>query len=146
MKLCADKQCRRAGIQLALSEFHRNRRCPDGRNGYCKECCLRRVHEFRDRKREYREVKRQVMRRAKIEKGKPLPGAGEPRRKRMVVSPILRVKEAVDRGKRTREEIQRSTRLSFDQVGDSLAVLAFDHQSVRIVRLGSEKVFVPRAA
>lgn len=124
MKLCIDKQCRRSGEKLDLSEFNKNVRIADGRGYYCRECVQRQGEVYREK------------RRAK---------AAVVDRKTKALSPLVRVKAAIDSGHRTRKEIKAATRLGIHEVCDALAEL-WDSQSVKIVKLGSEKVFVPRAA
>jgi hypothetical protein len=139
MKLCIDKQCRRLGEDLPFSEFPVNRKRQDGRYVYCKECCLRRTHEQRAAKRARKAARKEALKKARIV-------VQELERKQRVLSPLLRVKAAIYCGNRTREQIEAATELEMEVVCDKLAELAFDHQSVKIVSLGSEKVFVPRAA
>lgn len=61
------------------------------------------------------------------------------------LSPAAQVLAAIERGTRTREAIESETRLHEDLISDVLAHLAFDEESIRIVRVGSEKEFHPLA-
>jgi hypothetical protein len=119
MKACKDTNCTRPGQQLSLSEFPRDRRADDQRYVYCKECCRRRSRDLRASRgaREYQ--KRDLG----IE------------RKPMVLSPSMAfslVYDAVNSGCRTREAIQRETKLDYDSIGEALTELIFDCKAIRV--------------
>lgn len=71
---------------------------------------------------------------------KPKPGLNV-ERKPMALPLIEQVKSAIQNGKVTRDAIQKSTQLSFDDVGEALAVLTFEARQLRIVRIGSRREF-----
>lgn len=111
MKVCKDQQCRLAGRLQRPSAFPRNRQSDDGRYLYCKECCRRRTNDLRATKgeRQQRRIDLGLERKPVVKSG-------------MAFSLVY---EAIKSGKRTREEIQRSTKLSFDDIGDALVEILF---------------------
>lgn len=46
--------------------------------------------------------------------------------------PLAEVYEAIAKGRRTRERIQRSTHLTYDAIGDVLLLLIWEYKAVRI--------------
>ena len=125
MKLCADKECRRSGIALELSEFPRNKTRADGLHSYCKECAIRHVHRYRARLREKKAAEKEARAKFGIVERKPIKIAGP----RFALSLVY---EAIQKGYRTREEIRWFTKLGFDDIGDALAILAFEAKGIVI--------------
>lgn len=119
-KLCADKQCRRAGRRLKLTEFPRNQKTKSGRHPYCYECTARRQRESRVRVKAAREARRKY----------------EVERKPMVLSeaqdPFVKVYWAIVDGCRTREQLRSKTLLSYTAIGDALVELIYECKAVRI--------------
>lgn len=98
-KVCGDKQCRRKGQRLRLSEFPVDRSRGDGLYVYCKECCRRRSYSGRPKR-------------------DPIP--------KVAGDPLSLVYSEIQHGPKTREDIRSATRLSFDQIGDALVVLVWE--------------------
>lgn len=119
-KVCKNQQCSRVGLLLSLSEFPRNKHSPDGRYLYCLECCRLKTRALRGVK-QVRKYRRQEL---GIER-KPMKMAGSG----LALSLVY---EAIRSGLRTREAIQRKTRLSYDEVGDALTELIWEARAVRI--------------
>lgn len=111
-KICLDTNCRRAGQLLPVTEYSENKRRSDGRNYYCRECAARRTRAYRERK----------------NKLKP--------------NMLASVESAIAEGSKSREEIQEYTRLDYDTLGEILAELVWERQSVKIERVGSQRQFV----
>ena len=129
MKPCGDKNCRRSGKKLRLTEFPRNRSSPDQRGTYCRECSLRRTHEYRDRKRAHKRAQ---------EAARPVVQVV---RKPNVLAAFDKIKQHVGNGA-TREELHERTGFDYDELGDLLAVMTFDYQALRIERLPKRKFVV----
>lgn len=111
MKLCRDKFCDRSGQLLPLSEFTKNRRSSDGRSDYCRMCSRRMNRES------YRTP----------------PGSRARKRSSIDMNKVMvQVFTVIREGHRTREKIERETRLSEDVIGDALAML-YDRNHIRIV-------------
>lgn len=130
MKFCGDKNCRRSGKKLRLTQFPKNRTRSDGRNVYCRECSIRRVKEFRVKNRE----KKQADKAARAL-------ALEVQRKANILAATYKIKEHVGTGA-TREELHERTGFDYDELGDLLAVMTFDYQALRIERLPERKFVV----
>lgn len=130
MKFCLDTKCKRKGTKLRLNEFPRNRTIPDGRNGYCRACSLRRTYEYRERLRPLREAEKRL---AQLERERA--SATKP-------APVAIVKEAIEHGSRTRNTIRATTRLPWDDISEALRELVLDQQAVRIERVGRLGFFV----
>jgi hypothetical protein len=126
-KPCGDKNCKHVGQMLPLSHFPKNRNRQDGHCLYCRECILRRVHESRARKRE-----------AKLARKEARALLPEVPRKPNITS-AERVRQAIERGAKTREAIQRVTHLDYDSLGDLLVEMIWESKVIRIERLPQNK-------
>lgn len=60
--------------------------------------------------------------------------------KQAVIS-LAKVRNAVKAGCTTRDEIQATTQLDWDQLGEALAELTFERGVLRIERVGSKRKF-----
>lgn len=129
-KVCGDKNCRRAGESLPLADFPKHRHRPDGRNNYCRECALRKVHEYRARKRAKKKAA-EIFRAAIAFHQKPVI--------------MNNVQSAIQSGMQTREQLQRSTHLDYDTLGEILTELIWEVKTVRIERVGNQRRFVVAA-
>lgn len=127
MKLCKDKNCKRLDQKLRPSQFPRNRQLSDGRGIYCRECSSRRTQEYRERRRE-------ILKAQKIAK----PVVIKVERKPNVLAED-KVRQAIARGAKTIELIQRRTKLNYDKLGEVLAAMTFDSKTLRIQRLPDGK-------
>lgn len=89
----------------------------DGFDLYCRVCRRRRNKDSRDfcKRFPHRRVKRKPATIAMSKK-----------------DPLAEVYEAIAKGRNTREGIQRSTHLHYDEIGDALVELIFEHRAVRI--------------
>lgn len=120
-KLCADKQCNRAGQSLGLSEFPVNNRADDGRYYICKECAARKTYERRNGK-------------PRETTYKYLPSV---QRKAMFVAQapnaLTIVYDEIAKGPTTRNKIRAATGLDWDSITESLAELVFDCKAVQII-------------
>lgn len=116
VKFCKDQQCKNIGSLLPLTDFPRDRSKEDQRYIYCRECCRRRERERRAAKgaRQYQKLQR-----------KPDVIANSP-------FALSLVYDAIQKGYRTREEIQRHTKLDYDSIGDALTELCFEAKGVVI--------------
>lgn len=121
-KLCVDKQCRRAGRRLKLTEFPHNKKTKSGRHPYCYECTARRQRESRVRVKAAKEARRKY--------------EVEVKRKPMVLSetqdPFVKVYWAIVDGCRTREQLRSKTLLGYSAIGDALVELIYECKAVRI--------------
>jgi hypothetical protein len=133
-KLCRDEKCKRAGIDLPLTEFPRNKRSSNGRGTYCRECTCRRMDESRARGRVVRQAQKAAREAANI----------QPKIQRKPAV-IAKVEKAIENGA-TREQIQRRTKLTYDQLGKVLVKLVWESKTVEIKRVDGKRLFVPRAA
>lgn len=127
------KSCFKCKAELPIDDFGICRSRPDGRNAYCKPCIRAIVNAGRQRIREMKA------------KQKAAHAAQEIKRKQDVISPrdatpMQRVREAMDAGYRTRNEIRLATKLPMDQVCDLLAELVAE-SAVRIERVGDDAWF-----
>lgn len=117
-KLCADKQCRRSGRRLGLSEFPVNNRSDDGRYYICKECAARKTYERRG---------------GRAKEHKYLPSV---QRKAMFVAQapnaLTKVYDQIAQGPTTRNKIRAATGLDWDSITESLAELVFECRAVKI--------------
>lgn len=137
-KTCKDVLCEKKGNPQPLSAFPINRRIQDGRHRYCRQCCLRRVHQARADRKE-REKKKKG-----IGAAVPLP-VWYPQIKSRLTDRDARVLEAIQRGARTQREIKSKSGLdSIDQVGLSLAELMINRGLVRTSRdLRGDRIYLP---
>lgn len=62
------------------------------------------------------------------------------------LTPMEKVKRAIEKGHNTREEIYRATRVPWDALTHCLAVLVLDREEVAVKKEGTESTFVVRAA
>lgn len=129
MKACKDIKCRRSGQKLRLSEFPVNRRSEDGHYIYCLDCCRRRSRETRRakgaRERTFREQGIDIDRKPMVQS----------------MMAFSQVHDAINKGCKTREEIQQATKLNYDLIGDALAEL-WEVKGIKLERLSSgEKVW-----
>lgn len=129
-KRCCDDNCPRVGEDLPKSDFSRNNAMRDRLDPYCRECRSRRNRESREYRKLHpaRKVKRQPVVIAMSAK-----------------DPLAEVYEAIAKGRRTRERIQRSTHLTYDDIGDVLVDLIFNYRAVQIrnrefILVNSERV------
>lgn len=118
MKFCADPQCERVGEPLPRSAFYERSRSADGLHSWCKKCVIRK------NKARYRERRQEVKRFGEVQRK-----ANVATRPRFAFSLVY---DAIKSGSRTREEIQRATKLSFDDIGAALVELCFEAKGVVI--------------
>lgn len=118
MKLCGDSDCERLGERLNSDQFYARSKSDDGLDLYCIKCRTRRVHESRRRSREHYKRKHPVVKKQK------------PAVKNTFAFSL--VYDAIKSGSKTREQIQRVTKLSFDEIGEALLELVFEARGVRI--------------
>lgn len=131
VKLCGDKQCRRSGQALRLTEFPRNRIMKNGRHSYCKECSRRQVAESRARIRPAKEAQRRIERARRQAEIAAMP------------SPIQRVRFAIQNGARTQAQIGTATRLDKDEIGDALAILLLWNKEIRTRVIDDARMYFP---
>lgn len=129
-KMCGDRNCRRSGELLSLEEFPKHRHRPDGHNNYCRECALRKVHEYRARERAKKKAA-EIFRAAIAFHQKPVI--------------MNNVQSAIQSGMQTREQLQRSTHLDYDTLGEILTELIWEVKTVKIERVGNQRRFVVAA-
>lgn len=122
------KTCNRCKDPKLLSEFGVNKfflkhGAKDGRSIYCRSCCNANMTQHRAR-----------LKTIKEERAK----AHRPDRKPMIVAPRLtpqeKVLDAIAKGYCKFEDIEEFTNLHEDLIADTLAILAFDEQRVRVIR------------
>lgn len=129
------KRCPVCNRDLDIDEFGICRPRKDGRNLYCKECIREKVKQHRRLKKTYRQAQKSLLE--------------QPDRKPLVMSPVPRittidkVRIAIERGARTREEIKDASCLDWDEVTDALAILAFDQRTIQLQKVNSEARFYP---
>lgn len=111
------KLCPRCDRVLTPLDFGICRARPDGRNLYCKQCIREKVGIQRTQIRAYKLA--QKAKRKPCTKARPL--WKEKRTFKLPVYDVVRM--AVQRGAKTQEEIQRMTKLSWDDIADGLARL-----------------------
>lgn len=131
-------RCPKCGNDLPESAFGVCRARPSGRNLYCKVCIIQKVSGQRDLIRAMKQAQ------ASHREAGSLPERElAPRRKQLTLTD--RVKLAIQRGCKTRDEIeteiQKTTKVSWDNLSDALAGLAFETQELRIVRKGETREF-----
>lgn len=56
----------------------------------------------------------------------------KPARTRLPKDPLVEVFRAIEKGHKTREQIQRSTRLTYDEVGQQLVDLVWTYGAVKL--------------
>lgn len=100
--------------ELPTDSFGIAKHRKDGRNLYCKACALEKAHAYRQEIKDFN-IKRK-------------PGVIAKK------DPLDKVKEAMESGAHTRESIKQVTRLTMNEVVDSLALLTFD-QSATVIRV-----------
>ena len=123
------KFCPHCRNNLPIANFGECKARPDGLNCYCKQCALDKVHVFRQRVR--------AMKAAQKEQKKLI----EALERKQAVPSLAKVRNAVKAGCATRDEIQATTQLDWDQLGDALAELTFERGVLRIERVGSKRKF-----
>jgi hypothetical protein len=123
MKVPELKHCPICTKDLPVSEFGICRARKDGRNLYCKACIRTKVAQSRIGHKNWRQVQ-------KAKQVKILEQLRDPQFDEKVLvlpssklSPVERVKEAIQRGARTQKEIVQQTKLGKDEVGDAIAHL-----------------------
>lgn len=108
----------------------------DGLNAYCRICIVATVKAFRQRKREMKAAIKE--RRAVIETLERKPNVpSEPAK----ACALDKVRNAVQAGCATRDEIQANTELDWDDLGVALAELTFERGVLRIERVGKLRKF-----
>lgn len=117
MKTCYE--CRKEKL---IDEFGFNKAMEDGRSLYCLLCRRKKTQQQRDRRRE-------VARRACA-----------------MSTPEEQVKKALRRGKETRTEIRKSTRMTWDVTCDALAELALVRREIYSKRINGDAHFFLKAA
>jgi len=123
MKECGDKLCRRLGKRLRASAFPVNNRRVDKLGPYCRECSVRRVHEYRARKKITRLAQKEARLRLQVE----LP-------RKPNITATERVKQAIERGATTIELIKQETKFNYDLLGDLLVEMVWESKTVKIER------------
>lgn len=122
------KHCPICEKDKPVSEFGICRARADGHNLYCKSCIRQKVTAQRRALKEYKALrkKHQVELEAAV-----LAGEAEFLKSKPVrLSPVDRVRLAIERGSRTQDEIRIETKLGKDEIGDALAVLILYRREV----------------
>lgn len=130
------KFCPKCEKKLWIKCFGISKARKDGRNCYCKECALAKVHEFRQRIRAMKAAIRE--RKAVIETLERKPNVLSEAASESVLE---KVRNAVEAGCATRDQIQANTKLDWDDLGVALAELTFERGVLRIERVGSKREF-----
>jgi hypothetical protein len=117
------KHCPICTKDLPVAEFGICRARKDGRNLYCMSCIREKVRQSRVGKKNWRQVQ-------KAKQVKLLEQLRDPQFNEKVlilplskVSPVERVKEAMQNGARTQREILQQTKLGKDEISDAIAHL-----------------------
>src|SRR5215203_4130509 len=113
------KHCPICSNDLPVSEFGICRARKDGRNLYCKSCIRQKVTQSRRALKEYKAVRKQYQVQLEAETLKE-EAASLPLVVCTKLSPVDRVRLAIERGSRTQEEIGIETELGKDEIGDAL--------------------------
>lgn len=127
------KHCPICNLDLPLSRFGECKARKDRMNLYCKSCINKKVAAGRLQRKQMILARKQVI--------KPLP---PPLQTEIVGTPINRVREAIRQGYRTRDQIKSATRLPWDELTDSLAILNIDQGVIRLERINGEAYFFER--
>lgn len=135
MKVCIDKLCRRAGVTLWAKEFPKNRTRDDGLHVYCRECSIRRAHEYRSRKRAVKLAQKTARKESQLKLAAAMP-------RKPNITAADRVRLAVERGAKNIESIQRATKLSYDLLGDLLVEMVWETKTIRIERSPEGRQFI----
>lgn len=130
------KFCPKCQKKLSVKRFGVCKSRKDGLNAYCRICIVATVKAFRQRKREMKaaiKVSRVVVETLE-RKANVLSAPAK-------VSALDKVRNAVEAGCATRDEIQANTKLDWDDLGVALAELTFERGVLRIERVGSKRKF-----
>jgi len=113
------KFCPRCETPKPIDSFGIQRNLPSGRNYYCKECNRLKTQRAREKLR-----------------------ASGYKRKPCVVSPKVKVCEAIRAGYRTRRALRHHTKLDWDSLVDTIAVLQFDDEVITSRFINGDAVFL----
>lgn len=132
---------------LPVSEFGICRARKDGRNLYCKRCVRGKVYAWRAALKEYKAAQKQrVARRAEIVEMvhyDPLTDAQWPSGCVFKLSPVDRVRVAIQKGCRTQKEIRRETKLRKDAIGEALANLLLWTGEIKTKVVDETRLYYP---
>lgn len=129
------KHCPICNKVLPISEFGICRGRKDQRSLYCKGCIRAKRNAQRKALKEYKAAqKKRNARQVEIDKAAnydPLADAQWPVSYQYRLSPVDRVRMAIQNGARTQKEIRSETKLSKDEIGDALANLLLWSKEIR---------------
>ena len=111
---------------LPESAFGICRARSSGRNLYCKEDIRKKVSDQRKALKEYKAVRKQYQ-----EPVFELESQSYSTKSLFKLSPVERVKDAIERGFRTQRDIRTETRLGADEIGDAIANLLLWTKEIR---------------
>lgn len=133
------KHCPICAQDLPVSEFGICRARKDGRNLYCRSCIRAKVTEWRKNLKEYKSAKK---RRIELQiEGVELtpPATGLIR-----LSPVDRVRKAIQNGHNTQRKIEIETKLGKDVIGDCIASLLLWTNEIRTKLIGDTRLYYPK--
>lgn len=130
------KHCPICTQDLPVSEFGICRARKDGRNLYCRSCIRAKVTEWRKNLKEYKSAKKRriELRIEGVEFTPPATGL-------IRLSPVDRVRKAIQNGHNTQRTIEIETKLGKDVIGDCIASLLLWTNEIRTELIGDTRFY-----
>lgn len=134
------KHCPVCAKDLPIDRFGICRARRDGRNLYCKLCISAKVTAQRRALKEYKAIRKQYRPKEMeyYEEGFSTKPQVRPLSK---LSPVERVKEAIQNGARTQTAIAYQTKLDKDSIGDAIANLLLWTKEIRTQIVGDARMY-----
>jgi phage-related tail protein len=122
---------------LPISRFGLCRARSDGRNLYCMSCIRQKVSNQRKDLKEYKAAQKRAE-----EQRRALGLQTESIKSYRKLTPVEKVKEAIQNGARTQAQIRAETRLHIDVIGDALANLLLWSNEIKTQVVEGRRVYV----
>jgi hypothetical protein len=139
------KHCPLCVQDLPVVEFGIVRARKDGRNLYCKACIRTKSKTQREGRRDYKHEHQLALRRKREKEQRERESQAPPTAPDTpaALTPVQRVKLAIQGGARTQREIARETHLKADGVGDALAQLLLWTGEIRTKVVDNTRIYFP---
>lgn len=135
-KKCGDCKKRRS-----INAFGICRARKDGRNLYCRDCINTRMYDLRKKLKEHKANQIRIM--VNQLEARPETRPELSLVKHLKLSPVDKVRLAIQRGAGTQLEIGRATKLGKDEVCDALAILLLWNHEIRSQIVDGRRIYLP---
>ena len=134
------KHCPICSLDLPITDFGFCRARQDGHNLYCKACIRQKVTESRRALKEYKAAQKKRLDQIKVQMfEESVVEISSSRRIRL--SPVERVRNAIREGKHTQAEIAEETKLGKDEIGDAIANLLLWNKEIRTQVIDNTRIY-----